>query len=224
MSQTLNIKAEVRGETGTHFARKIRKQGKLPVVLYGHKKQTVHLTVEGHEFESLIRHHTRVLDVSFGGQKETALIREVQYDTYGREILHVDLIRVDPNERVTVSVKIAWLGVPLGVSQQGGVIHHNVEDIQVEAPVLAIPDEITVDVSNLNIGDSLTAGSIGYPEGVRPISAEGVLCTVHEPRKVEEPVAGAEGAPAADGTAAAAKTPDAKEPELVGKKKDAKED
>ena len=97
------ITAKVRESRGTRAARRMRADGKVPAVLYGHKQKTIALTLDAEELETLIRHGAKgLLEVDVEGTKESAIIKDLQWDVFGREILHIDLSRVSMDERLTV--------------------------------------------------------------------------------------------------------------------------
>ncbi len=199
------LKAKSRSETGTRRARVLRSGGKIPAVIYGHGIEAQPITLDAHEVELAVMHGERFLEVVLDGKKQNALIKEVQYDTFGQDILHVDLARVSLHERVEVTVPIVLRGTPAGVNE-GGVLQQIAAEVGVECEVSAIPEEITVPVTELNIGDSLSMGDLPLPENTKLTKdPEGVVCTVSVVAEKEE-------APEEEAAEEAA------EPEVIGAK------
>src|SRR5262245_61616215 len=105
MAESVTLVTKPRDTSGTHKARQLRRTGQIPAVIYGHKEATVPVTVPRDEFVKLVRHGTRVLDLQQAGKTEKVLIRELQFDHLGQEILHVDFTRISADERVEVEVR-----------------------------------------------------------------------------------------------------------------------
>ncbi len=166
MAEALNV--EVRQNRGTREARRLRRNGKIPAVLYGHGQESVSLTVGQDELAAVLRHHSRLLDLK-GGVSESALIREMQWDVFGIEVLHVDFARVSADERIEVQVSVELRGTAAGVND-GGVIEHLLHEVTIECLAIAIPDRIQVRINQLNKGDAITVGQLELPEGVKMLS------------------------------------------------------
>lgn len=199
------LKASKRTETGSRKARAMRKQGNVPAILYGHGQTPVALTLDQHELDLAILHHERILTLDIEGTTESALIKDLQWDTFGREILHVDLARVDLNERVPVTVALTLRGTAKGTNA-GGVMQQAASEIEVECTANSIPEEIRISVDDLDINQSLHMSDVVLPEGVVLLSdPEAVVCSVTMlAEEVEAP----------EGEEAAA------EPEVIGAKKE----
>lgn len=137
MAEELTV--EVRTEHGKRRMRRLRKAGKTPAVLYGHGMESISLAVPTHELEAIIRHGSRVLKLK-GAVNEQAVIREVQWDTYGLEILHVDFLRVHEHEMVEVKVPVELRGEAPGV-KEGGILEQLVHEIKILCDVNLIPEK-----------------------------------------------------------------------------------
>ena len=193
MAETLVLKASRREGTGTRVSRKLREQGQVPAIIYGHKAEPMAVMLNYHDLELEIKHHHRLLDVELEGKQEKLLVKEVQYDYLGDKILHVDLTRVDLDERVTVEVSIELRGAPAGAAD-GGVLEQVAAEIEVECPVTNIPENIRVHVNDMKVGDTLTAAEVALPEGVTLASdPELVIATVRVMAEEPEAVEGEEG-------------------------------
>ena len=114
MAESVVLSTKARSSNGTQKARQLRRTGLVPAVVYGHKEATVSVALPGEELFQAIRHGTRVLDLKVAGATQAALITEVQWDHLGKEILHVDFIRVDKDERIRVHVPIELKGIAPG--------------------------------------------------------------------------------------------------------------
>lgn len=205
MVEAVVLKAERRKQSGTRSARKLRKEGKVPVILYGHQEEPVAAQMSYHDLALELHHHHKLLEVLLEGKKVQALVKEVQYDHLGDKVIHVDLTRVSLDERVQVTVPITLRGTPAGASE-GGVLEKMITEVELECLVTNIPEEIRASINHLQVGDTLTAGELELPEGTLLITeADSPVATVSvmvEEEEVEEE---------ADAEAAA-------EPEVISKK------
>ena len=179
MAKTLLLKAEVREHTGSKAVRKVRRQGRIPAIVYGHKKEPVAISLDEHDFVEGLHHGHRIVDVQVGGKKEKMIVKEVQYDYLGRSIIHADLMRVDMSETIKVTVPIELKGNAAG-THEGGIIEEHVDRLEIEAKVTDIPDTIVVPVKDVHVGDAVHAGQIELPAGVKLAgSPETLLVTCH---------------------------------------------
>ena len=209
MSDVLNV--EIRPQRGKRRNRRLRKDGFTPAVLYGHGEEVISLSVPTGEMAAAIRHGAKLVDLR-GAVKEQALIRELQWDAFGVDVLHADFTRVSAGERVQVKLQLEFRGEATGV-REGGVLEHLVHDVEIEGSVMAIPEKLELNVNTLNLGDSLNVSQIELPEGAIIISDDNrtaVQC--NEPVVAEEE----EEAEAPDA--------DAAEPEVIGRKAEDEEE
>jgi large subunit ribosomal protein L25 len=207
MAEVFHVK--VREETGKRRIRRLRASGIVPAVLYGHGEAVVNLGISGEEVKALVRHGARVVDLE-GAVNEKAFVRELQWDTFGLNVLHLDLTRVSADERVTVEVAVELKGTAPGVAE-GGVVDHLTHTVEIECLVIAIPEKVILRLGDLKLDGHLTADKIELPEGVTLITdAETVIASCALP--LAEPEAGA--APTGEGA----------EPEVIGRKPDEEEE
>ena len=199
MSDSLEVMP--RSGTGTRESRRLRRQGMVPAILYGHGEKCVDLAAKREALEAVIRHGSRVVDLT-GAVKESALIRELQWDPFGVEPIHVDLLRVSKTDRVKVKVPIDLRGDAPG-HRAGGTVNLVLHEVEIECTPDLIPEKIHVQITSLEVGGvvkvhdlELPAGAVAVTEGEEPV----VPCTMAG-GKVEE-------------TAAAAPA----EPEVIGRK------
>ncbi|MEZ6047469.1 MAG: 50S ribosomal protein L25 [Planctomycetaceae bacterium] len=147
---------------------------------FGHKQDSVAVTVKREDIDSILKSHDKVVDLQFDGTTETAVITELQWDTFGININHVDFQRVDANERVHVDVNIVLKGVAPGVVA-GGTLDHLHRTLSIECPAIAIPHEIVAKIGHLEVGGELTIGDLELPENVHSLEdASIVVAHVHK--------------------------------------------
>ena len=173
------LKAEPRKQTGSKHAGQVRKQGKIPAIVYGHKEEPVAISLDAHDFNVQLHHGRRLLDIALGGGKQKLLVKDLQYDHLGKEIVHADLMRVDLAEMVRIMVPIELKGVAAG-THEGGIVEEHIDHLEVECKVTAIPEVLSVSVKDIGVGDALHAGQIELPEGVKLVSDPNlVVVTCH---------------------------------------------
>ena len=172
------LKASGRRQAGTHKARALRKQGLIPGVIYGHGRKTQPITMSEHDVEFAVFHGERLLEIELDGKKENVLIKEVQYDTFGQEVIHVDLARVRLDERVEVTVPIVLRGTPAGVSENG-VLQQAANEVTLDCLVSQIPEEISLQVTELQVGEARYMRDLPLPEESKLVSdGEAMVCSI----------------------------------------------
>lgn len=160
------IKANKREGLGTRLARKVRVQGLIPGIIYGHGEAPLTVTLNKHELLMLLGKRERVLELDMETGRQHVLIKEVQYDAMQQHVLHLDMARVRLDERVEVTLPIVLRGVPVG-ALEGGVLGQVMNNVHVECLVVSIPEEIRVSVTDMKVGDVLKAKDLLLPEGVK---------------------------------------------------------
>ncbi len=179
MKKTLLLQAEVREQTGSKTVRKVREQGRIPAIMYGHKKEPAAISLDAHNFTEGLHHGHRLMDVQIGKKKEKTIVKEIQYDHLGKNIIHVDLMRVNVTEIVKVMVPIELKGTAAG-THESGIIEEHVDRLEIECKVIDIPEMIVVSVKDVHVGDALHAGDIELPDGITLSSSpEMLLVTCH---------------------------------------------
>ncbi len=203
MAQTAQITAKPRSELGSRANTRLRDAGMLPGVIYGHKEAVVPVTLPKKEVVGHLAHGTHLFEVGLDGKKETVLVKEVQYDHLGLEVMHVDFARVSLDEEVDVTVPLELKGEPKG-EKDGGVLQQIVNELELRCKVTDIPDVIRHDVSEMALNDVVHISDLKLPPNVTALQdADLVVAKVEE---VQEEAA----APAAEAEAG--------EPEVIGKK------
>ena len=161
MSDTLNV--QKREQTGSLRMKRLRQSGQIPAVLYGHGQENILLSVDAKQLNKAIDHGSYVVQLQ-GSVSEDALIKEVQWDAFGIDVLHVDLTRVDPDEKVEVTVPVELKGDAAG-THHGGEIHFLQHELTITCPAKSVPEKIDLNVSDLDVDQSITAGDVPLPEG-----------------------------------------------------------
>ncbi len=196
---------ELRESRGKMNNRRLRRLGKIPAVLYGHGEENVCLAVSADVLSATLRHGSRLVDLT-GAVKESAFIRDMQWDTWGTHVLHVDFTRISADEVVEVTLNIELRGEAPGV-REGGVINQLIHDVDIACPAGSIPEKLQVNINHLKLEESIPLSAIQLPQGakllVEDLAAIVVECVV--PQELPEEAA-AEAAPG--------------EPEVIGAKKE----
>jgi large subunit ribosomal protein L25 len=177
MAQQVKLKAEKRTVVGRNAIKKIKAQGLVPGVIYGSQGEPIALQVEGRALTNVLAHalseHVLVeLEIADGSQSinRLALIQEVQHHPLRPELLHVDFHAVSATEKITSEVPIEAVGDALGVRTFGGLLEHSLRTLEVECFPQDLPEIVRIDVSNLNIGESLHVRDIPLPSGVESLT------------------------------------------------------
>jgi large subunit ribosomal protein L25 len=177
MAHQVKLKAQMRTVLGRNAIKKIKKEGLVPGVVYGSQAEPMALQVEARDLTNVLAHasseHVLVeLEIADGNQSTNrlALIQEVQHHPLRRELLHVDFHAVSTTEKITSEVPIEAVGDALGVRTFGGLLEYSLRTLEVECFPQDLPDIVRVDVSNLNIGESLHVRDIPLPTGVEAIT------------------------------------------------------
>jgi large subunit ribosomal protein L25 len=188
---------------GKHGNRRLRQSGKVPAVLYGHGLQNVPLAVEADAITDAVRHGSRLVSLT-GAVNESAFIRELQWDTWGTHIVHVDFTRISEHEIVEVRVPVELRGEAPGV-REGGVVVQHVHEVEIACPASVIPEKLAVNVNHLALNASILLNALDIPQGAKILAADLEAVVVECIVPVEMPEEGA--AEAVSG-----------EPEVIGAK------
>lgn len=161
---TATLATAVRDQVGSRQARLLRRQGKIPCTLEGDGAH-VNITIDEEEFLAARRHHEHVFELAMPGEKQSVMVRELQWDAFGDSVIHVEFHRVDLTKETEAEVPVEFEGHP-----KGGVLNHLMTHVTVAAVPALIPDMIEVDVSELEPGHPLLVSDLPCPEGVRIVS------------------------------------------------------
>ena len=185
MSESTAITARLRDVT-KKTNRRLASTGEIPAVLYGPARETVSLALDRHAFELMMAHHgagSTLVSIAVEGEDKlvNAVIKEVQHSPVKGTILHVDFLAIRMDQKMQGTVPFSFVGESPGV-KAGGVLMHNMRELQIEALPADLPDSLEIDVSGLEIGQAITVAELTAPAGVEIIDdPEGVICTVTVP-------------------------------------------
>ena len=210
---TATLTATLRSESGKGAARALRRAGSVPAVIYGHKREPMSLAVPTRELERLLERvsaETTVVELSIDGKVSRTLIREIQKHPFKKQLVHIDFQELVAGEKITVNVPLVIVGISVGVRSFGGILDQTMRELEVSVDSSSIPNHIDVDVSGLNVADSIHVRDLKLPAGVTVITDGDASVVVVAAPKVSAADA------AADAAAAAAA-----EPEVLRAKKPA---
>lgn len=215
--KTPEITALPRQKVGSIYAQRLRREGRLPAIVYGHKREALAVSIDEKEIITHLRHGAHVLMLNIEGAKpETVLVKELQFGFLGDNVIHVDFTRVDLSEEVSVAVHLNFVGEPHAAQQAGAILSHDLTSLEVICRVDAIPEEIKVDLRTMGEGTVLTVADLKLPPGVRTeYEPETPVTHVSFVKHEEEPVVGEE-AEVAAGPAEPEVITEAKEGEEAG--------
>jgi len=201
------IEADVRDAVGTRQVMKLRGKRLVPAILYGHGEANVLLSLREETVAKLLKSGARLVNLT-GAIKDTALVRDVQWDSMGNEVIHLDFARVSATELVDVTLPVVLHGEAIGLSQ-GGQLRFQSHQMAIRCPAGPLPEQIVVDVSQLQVGQAIRAGEVKLPAGAVTVTpANEVIVQVAIPSAASDEATAATGA----------------EPELIRKEKAAADD
>jgi large subunit ribosomal protein L25 len=195
-----------RETSGSRACRRLRHEGKVPAVLYGRKKDALPFQIDKEELVEALRHRTRMFELQLDQAKDTVLLKEVQYDAFGDEIVHVDFVRIAMDEVITLEVPIHIKGQP---KVEHAVLEQTLAKVRIECLPKDIPEAVILQVADIQIDQTRTVKDLVVPTGIKILTDPEVI--VAAMTAIKEEVA----APAAG----AAPEPGAVEPELIRKEK-----
>ena len=202
---TETLHAKKREVSGSRACRRLRAEGLVPAILYGRKEEPEPLQIPSEELVETLRRHSRILELRVGRKKESVLVKAVQYDAFGSEIVHVDFVRVAMDEQVTLEVPIVLKGTP---KQEHAVLQQALDAVEIECLPGDIPESFVTPVGHLQVGEMVRVAQLDVPKGVRLLTdPETIVATLTLARKEEAVAAPAEAEVAA------------LEPELIGREK-----
>ena len=187
MTETTTLNAEVRSRAGTGGARETRRNGRTPAMIYGSKLDTLMISLDSAELAKQVRRHgflNHVFDIDIEGRKERVIPREVQNHPLSGRALHVDFMRISATTAITVEVEVVFINEDKAPGlKRGGVLNVVMRTIEVECTPDAIPEQLTVDLSGLEIGDAIHLGAIALPAGVEltDLDIEATVVTLAPP-------------------------------------------
>ena len=171
MSEQVNLNADNREVEGKSSSRKLRRSGSVPAVLYGGKEEPVRISILEKDIakaSEIPGFATQILNISISGKDQNVIVKEIQRHPATQRVLHADLMRVDPDTKISISVPVRFINEDscVGVKMHGGVVSHLINDIDITCLASNLPEYLEVDVEALDIGDSIFLSALNLPEGV----------------------------------------------------------
>jgi large subunit ribosomal protein L25 len=201
----ITLKARIRKEASKKNVHKLRQEGEIPGVVYGHKKDPVHLAIPEHDFWTVLHNATSehlIIDLDVDGldmEDHISLVREIQHHPVSGDILHVDFQRIRMDESIKVGIPVVLTGIARGVKEFGGVLDHGIREVMVATTAATVPENLEIDVSELMINDSIHVSDLEalYPN-IEFLDDSGLnIAHVSPPKKLEVLEEAEEGAEAA---------------------------
>ncbi len=214
MANEFTLTAESRTDAGRGASRRLRRQGKVPAILYGGTEGAKAITLDHNELLQNLKSeafHSHLLDIRIGKKKVgQAIIKDIQHHPFKHEVLHVDLLRVEAGHALHMQVPLHFRGSDTAPGvKAGGVFSRNIVEVEILCLPKDLPEYLEVDVSGLEIGDSVHLSDVPLPEGVELIALshgeehDTAVAAVHHPRVTAEEEVAAEEAAEAPAPAAA---------------------
>ena len=191
MAEAISIIAEVRDRAGKGVARATRREGKVPAVIYGNKLDTVLISIDGKELIRLIHNpgfFTHIFDITVAGDNHQVLARDLQLDPVTDHPMHVDFLRFNKNTKIVLEIPVAFYNEEESPGlKRGGVLNIVRREIELRCSPLNIPQDLQIDLTGMDIGDSVHISAIKLPDGVEPITdRDFTVATVAAPTIMEE--------------------------------------
>jgi large subunit ribosomal protein L25 len=186
----IKLEAERREGIGKGACRKLRREGKIPAILYGPGEKPIPLMMDGNAFTYLyrsLRGEKALFNLKLKGDRgKKTIVKDLQRDPIGGKIIHVDFEHISLQKRITVEIPIHLAGIPKGVKEGGGVLEHLLREVEIECLPTDIPEHIEVDVFGLDIGDSIHVGDLELPNVRILVPPERSVATVLPPTVYKE--------------------------------------
>jgi len=192
MDTVITVKTEKRSGKGKQDAKRLRKNGKVPGVLYGGDNEAVNLAIDLEDIRLIIKSdhgENSILNLQYEKTTTDAMVKEIQLDYLSERIMHVDLIRIDLKKTIIVPVPVVLYGEPIGVKLEDGILEFLTREIEIRSLPGQIPTEINVDISGLHAGQFIKVENLVLADGVQPVTLpQTVICTVISKAKEEEKI------------------------------------
>lgn len=184
MAEIMRLAAHKRQQLGSTACRRLRKQGVIPATVYGHRVAPVSVAIPEENLKPILRSGGRIVDLDVDGHVEKAMLRDLHWDTFGTHIQHLDLLRVNPDERVTVEVSVELRGISPGAAA-GGVLEQPVKSLTIDCLAFQIPDQIVVRIGELDKGQAVHIKDLDLPPGTKVMNPPDAI-VVHVVEVAEE--------------------------------------
>jgi len=190
MAKQFKLTVEKRDLKGNKDLRQLRKDMKIPGVYYSYDGNNILFQISNNEIKNAIQSGANIFTVNVGGKEQNVVFKSVQYHPVTEQIIHIDLYGVDMNKPISIKIPIVYVGTPLGVSTEGGVVVTNLNEIEISCLPSDIPEKIEVDISNVSIGENIQAGDVDLDNKLKLVTMEdSALMSVTHVAVEETPVA-----------------------------------
>lgn len=177
--ETQQLQVKIKKDTGSLKARKNRKSGQIPAILYGHKQESMMFLLNEKEFSTALDTEAKMVNLKWDSSEEIAFIKDVQFDTFGRKILHVDFVRIALTEKVTTHVPVVLYGTSQGV-KEGGILDHALKEVEIECLPTEIPKNLRINISELAVGNTIHISDLELPANAKVLgSSDAIVVSVH---------------------------------------------
>lgn len=176
---------EQRDEKGTAAARRIRRAGKVPAIIYGEIDEPLRVSLDAHQLHLALKKKQAMLNLSLGKEKHSVVIREIQYHPVDGRVLHVDFLEIKKGQKLTMTIPVQLEGIPNGV-KEGGILDVIKHEVEIEVLPKDIPDFILANIEHLQLGDVLRVKDLAVENFEIITEEDSMLCRVEIPRAVEE--------------------------------------
>ena len=208
------LQTDIREDRGTKNARRLRQAGRTPAIVYGQGKENVAISIDTTSIQGIIVRGQRLVELT-GAVKDNVFIRDLPWDTYGVNLLHMDLTRVVEGDTVEIEISVEIRGSAPGVSG-GGVVNQAIYSVTLECPVMEIPEKIEININELELDEVITIGDIEIPSNCTLLSDPTTVAVQCMQRiEDEEELEAVDGEPAEEGADVVSS-----EPELIGRADD----
>jgi len=172
MAKQFKLTVEKRDLKGSKDLRQLRQDMKIPGVYYSYDGSNILFQISNNEVKNAIQSGANIFTVNVGGNEQNVVFKSVQYHPVTEQIIHIDLYGVDMNKPISIKIPIIYVGTPLGVSTEGGVVVTNLNEIEISCLPSDIPENIEVDISNVSIGENIQAGDVDLGDKFKLVTLE----------------------------------------------------
>ena len=172
MAKQFKLTVEKRDLKGNKDLRQLRQDMKIPGVYYSYDGSNILFQISNNEVKNAIQSGANIFTVNVGGKEQNVVFKSVQYHPVTEQIIHIDLYGVDMNKPISIKIPIVYVGTPLGVSTEGGVVVTNLNEIEISCLPSDIPENIEVDISNVSIGENIQAGDVDLGDKFKLVTME----------------------------------------------------
>ena len=172
MAKQFKLTVEKRDLKGNKDLRQLRQDMKIPGVYYSYDGSNILFQISNNEVKNAIQSGANIFTVNVGGNEQNVVFKSVQYHPVTEQIIHIDLYGVDMNKPISIKIPIVYVGTPLGVSTEGGVVVTNLNEIEISCLPSDIPENIEVDISNVSMGENIQAGDVDLGDKFKLVTME----------------------------------------------------